>query len=152
MATITVERPIAADPTSTALLLAGPTALDLWPGVTLVGGSPGHLVVDADVPALVPHAARVLVRALPPRRLPTSYVTRFTFAGEGLPETEGSVTLAYASAPAVPVATRAAVTLTWSAAAGSAGERARVSAAFFAMAEGFLANLAAAAEERSDAA
>jgi hypothetical protein len=147
MATITVDRVIAADPTSTALLLAGPTAFDLWPGVTRVG--PG--VVDAAVPALVPHPARVRVRALPPRRLPTSYVTRFAFAGDGLPSTEGEVTLTYAACDGVPVATGASLVLTWEA-AGSAAERARVLAAFRAMAGGFLANLAAAAEERADAA
>src|SRR5688500_9684991 len=109
MATITVDRVIAADPTSTALLLAGPTAFDLWPGVTRV--APG--VVDAAVPALVPRPARVRVRALPPRRLPTSYVTRFAFSGDGLPSTEGEVTLTYAACDGVPVATGAALALTW---------------------------------------
>lgn len=147
MATICVERVIAADPTSTALLLAGPTAFDLWPGVTRV--APG--LVDAAVPALVARAARVRVRALPPRRLPTSYVTRFSFSGDGLPATEGAVTLSYAAADGVPVATGAALSLTWEP-AGTAAERARVTAAFRGMAGGFLANLAAAAEARADAA
>jgi hypothetical protein len=145
MATITVDRVIAADPTSTALLLAGPTALDLWPGVTRVGGVSGRLLVSADVPALAPRCARVLVRAVPPRRLPTSYVTRFSFGGDGLPETEGSVTLTYADR-----GTLALLTLAWPADPSVEGRR--VTAAFRAMAEGFLANLATAAEERSDAA
>ena len=34
MTTISVDRVIAADPTSAALLLAGSTAFDLWPGMT----------------------------------------------------------------------------------------------------------------------
>lgn len=147
MVTITVDRVIAADPTSTALLLAGPTAFDLWPGVTRV--APG--LVDASVPALAAHAARVRVRALPPRRLPTSYVTRFGFAGEGLPATEGTATLAYAAADGVPVATAATLTLSY-APSENAAERGRVAAAFHAMACGFLDNLAAAAEARADAA
>lgn len=144
MATIAVDRVIAADPTSTALLLAGATAFDLWPGVTRV--APG--VVDA---LLAGRPARVRVKARPPRRLPTSYVTRFEFAGDGLPETTGTVTLSYAASSGLPVATAATVTLTWEP-AGGAGERARVAAAFRAMAVGFVANLAAAAEARADAA
>jgi hypothetical protein len=147
MVTITVERVIAADPTSTALLLAGPTAFDLWPGVTRVG--PG--VVSALVPALAAHEATVRVRALPPRRLPTAYVTRFGFSADALPETDGTVTLAYAPGHDVPVATCATLTLTWDGDALGA-DRSRVAAAFHAMACGFLDNLANAAEERADAA
>ena len=147
MATITVGRVIVADPTSTALLLAGPAAVELWPGVHRLG--PG--LVEACVPALVPHGARVRVRALPPRRQPTAYLTCFAFAGDGLPPTEGSVTLAYAVADGVPVATGATVELSYPAPGGPA-ERVRVAAAFRAMAAGFLANLAAAAEARADAA
>ena len=147
MVTITVDRVIAADPTSTALLLAGPTAFDLWPGVTRLGRD----VVAASVPALVPAAAQVRVRALPPRRLPTSYVTRFGFSGEGLPATQGTVTLAYAMAAGVPVATAATLTLTYEA-DGAPVDRARVAAAFRGMAVGFLDNLAAAAEDRVHAA
>lgn len=143
MATIRAERLIAADPTGTALLLAGQTALDLWPGVTRLAGEP--LTVEAAVPALRRHAARVSVRARPPRRLPTSYVTTFRFSGEGLPETRGTVTLARSPASSR-AATDAVLTLAWE------GEDARVTAAFRAMAHGFLANLAAAAEERSFAA
>jgi hypothetical protein len=151
MATISVDRAIAADPTGTALLLAGPTALDLWPGVTRVGGVPGRMLVDADVPALASRSARVCVRAEPPRRLPTSYVTRFAFDGGGLPATEGAVTLSYDAAPGARAATRAVLTLTFEAPEGGA-EHVRVTAAFRAMADGFLANLAAAAEQRSSAA
>lgn len=145
--TITVDRVIAADPTSTALLLAGPTALDLWPGVTRL--APG--LVSACVPSLAAHPAEVHVRALPPRRLPTSYVTRFAFAGPSLPSTDGAVTLAYAACAGVPVATSATLSLTFTP-SGGPGERSRVAAAFRAMALGFLDNLAAAAEARADAA
>ena len=145
MATITVGRVIAADPTSTALLLAGPTAFDLWPGVTRV--APGLL----DVPTLAGRAARVRVHARPPYRQPTAYVTRFGFAGDELPATEGAVTLSYGALDGVHVATTASVTLTYDAPAAPA-ERARVAAAFRAMASGFLDNLATAAEARADAA
>ena len=41
-----VSRRIAADPTSTALLLAGPTAVDLWPGARRVAEGDGLVVVD----------------------------------------------------------------------------------------------------------
>lgn len=137
---------IAADPTGTALLLAGQTALDLWPGVTRLGEvGTEPLVVEAMVPSLRRHAARVSVRARPPRRLPTAYVTTFRFAGEGLPATDGAVTLTR-SWDAPHAATSAVLTLTWD------GSDARVTAAFRAMGEAFLANLAAAAEERSSAA
>jgi hypothetical protein len=145
MATIRVHRVIAAGPASVALLLAGSTALDLWPGVTRVAGEPGF--VSAEVPALVAHAARVRVRARRPRRQPASYVTRFAFTGDGLAATEGELRFRDAGS----LATDAVLTLTWSG-DGSAVERSRVTAAFRAMAGGFLANLAAVAEARSDAA
>ncbi|HEV2890276.1 MAG TPA: hypothetical protein VGX28_07840 [Frankiaceae bacterium] len=145
MATIRVERRIAADPTGTALLLAGQTALDLWPGVTrLAPAPPGHVLVEARVPALRARAARVAVQAAPPRRLPTSYVTAFRFAGD-LPATEGTVTLTRSWSGERP-ATTAELALTWE------GGDARLAAALRAMAHGFLANLADAAEERSFAA
>lgn len=145
MSTIRVERLIAADPTGTALLLAGQTALDLCPGVTRLGVGAGPLMVDAVLPALRRHATRLSVRARPPRRLPTSYVTTFAVAGEGLPETEGTVTLTRAAAVPHDV-TRAVLTLTWE------GAEPRLTAAYYALAEGFLANLAVAAEQRSFAA
>ena len=117
MPTVRVDRLIAADPTGAALLLAGRTALDLWPGVDFQ----------------------------PPRRLPTSYVTTFRVSGEGLPATDGRVTLTR-SWDAPHAGTRAVLTLAWE------GGDARVGAAFRAMAGGFLANLAEAAEQRSFAA
>ena len=90
-----VTRTIAADPTSTALLLAGPTALDLWPGLRRTGEDAGRVLVEA---ALVESAEPTpgAVRALPPRRTPTSYVSRFETSGPGLPAAEGLLTLTYA--------------------------------------------------------
>ncbi len=144
-----VVRRIGAEPTSTALLLAGPTALELWPGVRRVGEVGGRVLVEAALagsPADVPTAASV--RAHPPRRTPTSFVTRFTWTGPGLPVTEGTLTLAYAPGADGTPSTHAALTL------DSTGlEASRLDAAgLTAMAEGFLANLARAAEARSRAA
>jgi hypothetical protein len=95
-----VTRRILADPTSTALLLAGPTALDLWPGLRRVGEAAGRVLVEFEVPVSRSEAERApapaAVRALPPRRTPTAYVTRFGWEGDGLPGTTGQLTLAYA--------------------------------------------------------
>jgi hypothetical protein len=117
--TITVDRVIAADPTSVALLLGGP-ALGLCP-------------------------PRLHVRALPPRRLPTSYVTRFSARGRDVPATEGTVTLTRHASYVVAAATLATITLTYEPAA-------RAAAPLRALAAGFLDDLAAAAEDRSSAA
>lgn len=147
-----VVRRIGADPTSTALLLAGPAALELWPGVRRVGEVGGRALVEAELVAAreqsgpVPTAASV--RALPPQRTPTAFVTRFAWTGPGLPVTDGTLTLAYAPGADGAPATHAALTL------DSDGlEASRVDArALQAMAEGFLANLARAAESRNRAA
>ncbi|MCU1624224.1 MAG: hypothetical protein JWL79_3069 [Frankiales bacterium] len=141
-----VTRRIAADPTSTALLLAGPTALDLWPGVRRVADVGGRIVVETELPAQ--RTAAASVRALPPRRTPTSYVSRFEWAGPGLPETSGELVLAYAPGSDGELGTHAALVL------DSRGFDPDVLdiVALTAMAEGFLANLARAAELRSHAA
>ena len=144
-----VTRRIGADPTSTALLLAGPAALELWPGVRRVGEVGGRALVEAELTDegdRVPTAASV--RALPPRRTPTSYVTRFAWTGPGLPVTEGELTLAYAPGAEGAPCTSAALTLD---SVGVAASRLDV-AGLAAMAEGFLSNLARAAESRSRAA
>ena len=136
-----VTRRISADPTSTALLLAAPTALDLWPGIRRVGEAGGRVLVEAEIPSRTPTAAAV--RALPPQRTPTSYVSRFEWAGPMLPMTTGTLTLAY-DGPA----TAAVLTLDSDVdddCALAAGDLAD-------MAEQFLANLARAAEDRSRAA
>jgi hypothetical protein len=147
-----VVRRIGADPTSTALLLAGPAAMELWPGVRRVGEVGGRALVEAELSLAreererVPTAASV--RALPPQRTPTSFVTRFAWSGPGLPVTEGTLTLAYAPGADGAPSTHAALTL------DSDGlDDSRVDAsALTAMAQGFLANLARAAESRNRAA
>ena len=142
-----VTRRIHADPTSAALLLAGPGALELWPGVRRIGEAGGRALVEA---ALAPEPApqtAATVRALPPRRTPTSFITRFEWAGPGLPVTAGELTLAYAPGDGHP-STTATLLLHSHGVDGS-----RVDARILTqMAEGFLANLAAAAEQRSTAA
>lgn len=137
---------IAADPTSTALLLAGPTAFDLWPGVRRVADVSGHTVVETDLtPERVVAAS---VRALPPKRTPTSYVTRFEWEGSGLPSTTGTLTLGYAPTADGEVGTHASLVLDSSGFDASDLAPAELAA----MAEGFLRNLARAAELRSRAA
>lgn len=144
--TTRASRRIAADPTSTALLLAGPTAVELWPGARRLDDADGHVVVE--MPALDggDQPSRVAVRALPPRRTPTSYVTRFEWTADDLPPASGRLTLAYApTADGTPV-THAVLELDVPA-DGPYGVR-----ALEVMAEGFLENLARAAEMRNRAA
>jgi hypothetical protein len=133
--TTRASRRIAADPTSTALLLAGPTAMELWPGVRRVGDAGGRVLVEAELPS-VASPTSAAVRALPPRRTPTSFVTRFEWAGPGLPLTAGELTLAYAPGADGTPSTFAALE----------------ACALQSMAEAFLDNLALAAEQRSSAA
>jgi hypothetical protein len=146
-----VSRRIHADPTSTALLLAGPGALELWPGVRRIGEAGGRALVEADLhaagsPTAAPQTAAT-VRALPPRRTPTAFVTRFEWAGPGLPLTAGELTLAYV--PGDGAASTAATLLLHSTGVDGSRVDART---LTAMAEGFLSNLAGAAEQRSTAA
>ena len=143
---IRVARRIGADPTSTALLLAGPAALELWPGVRRVGEVGGRVLVEADLDTRQPTAASV--RALPPRRTPTSFVTRFAWTGPGLPVTDGVLTLGYAPGADGAPSTSAELALhsTGVAASRVGPHDLRV------MAEAFLGNLARAAESRSRAA
>ena len=141
-----VTRRIAADPTSTALLLAGPAALELWPGVRRVGEVGDRTLVETELPPGATTAAAV--RALPPRRTPTSYVTTFDWSGHDLDPTSGTLTLAYAPAGDGTVATHAALQLTTARTGSGRLDEARLRV----LAEGFLANLARAAELRSRAA
>ena len=140
-----VSRRIAADPTSTALLLAGPTALDLWPGLRRVGDAGGRVLVEAEIPPGTATAATV--RALPPQRTPTSYVTKFEWAGPSLPVTTGELTLAYTPGADGP-GTAAVLTLDSVGLEDSALEQRDLQD----MAETFLGNLARAAEGRRTAA
>jgi len=142
---IRVERHVRADPTSTALLLAGPAALELWPGVRRVGEVGGRVLVEAAGVGLAEPTpvAAVSVTARPPRRTATAFVSSFGWTGPGLPGTEGRLTLSYAPGAGVP-STRAELVLET-----EGLEASRLDAdALTAMAAGFLANLAGAAESR----
>src|SRR4051812_48463354 len=156
MARVHVVRRIAADPTSTALLLSGPTALELWPGVRRVGDEHGHVLVEAALPVAAdaePPTAAATVRALPPRRTPTSFVIRFDFTGDGVPRTAGELTLAAAPGSGSGACTEADLRLDYVPATGRAALAGhRAGGVLRAMAEGFLRNLADAAERRSHAA
>ena len=147
-----VRRRICADPTSTALLLAGPTAMELWPGVRRLGEVGGRALVEAELAlaraeqASVPTAASVTAR--PPRRTPTAFVTRFAWTGPDLPVTSGVLTLTYAPGGEGAPSTSAELVLDVQGLDGS-----RLDAdGLTAMAEGFLQNLARAAEDRRHAA
>ncbi|HWH30469.1 MAG TPA: hypothetical protein VNU26_16215 [Mycobacteriales bacterium] len=142
-----VSRRIDADPTSTALLLAGPTAVDLWPGARRVGEGDGLVVVEAPAEPGARTPSRVELRAAAPRRTPTAYVTSFEWAGAGLPPVSGRLTLAYAPTGDGTPVTHAVLELH---PAGDAPEYR--GQALTALAEGFLANLARAAETRNRAA
>jgi hypothetical protein len=141
-----VTRRIAADPTSTALLLAGPTAFELWPGVRRVASVSGRTVVETDLSP--DRAVAASVRALPPQRTPTSYVTRFEWTGPGLPATSGELTLGHAPGVEGERATLASLVLDSAGIEGSALDAGTLAC----MARGFLANLARAAELRNRAA
>jgi hypothetical protein len=88
MTKVTATRTIPSDPASTALLLAGPSALGFWPGVQHVDGLLSPLSAQA---AIAGSARRLVVRAEPPRRTPTAYVTSFRVEAEGLPTASGEL-------------------------------------------------------------
>lgn len=140
--TTRTTRAIAADPTSTALLLTGPAALELWPGVRRVGTAGPHALVETDLPSARRTAATV--RALPPQRTPTAFVTRFEWAGPDLPGTSGELRLTYAAGPG---GTHAELVLDSEVGSGELDD-----AELQALADGFLENLSRAAEDRSTAA
>lgn len=143
--TTRTTRRIAADPTSTALLLTGPAALELWPGVTRVGDAGRLALVETELPSSRRTAATV--RALPPRRTPTAFVTRFHWSGPDLPGTSGELRLTYADGDPGP-ATLAELVLDSSDLATSELD----GRALEQLSAGFLENLSRAAEERSEAA
>jgi hypothetical protein len=100
VARLETTRRIAADPTSAALLLAGPSAVELWPGATLERTGPDdQLRVMTELPAAflpVSGRAAVLVRALSPQRTPTAFLLRFSFGAAGFPGVRGELALEYA--------------------------------------------------------
>ena len=165
---IEAHRRIVADPASTALLLAGPTALELWPGVRRIGEVGGRVLVEVDAAAalsatataapavtataalaatataaLAATATAASVTARPPRRTPTAFVTRFGWTGPDLPVTQGVLTLTYAPGEGSPT-TRARLVLDSEGLAASRLDE----PALTGMAEQFLVNLADAAEAR----
>ena len=89
---------------------------------------------------------RLAVRALPPLRTPTAYVTRFAWEGDEVPPATARLTLAYLPTGTGTPATHAALEIDVDDDAPYGGP------ALTAMAEGFLANLARAAEMRNRAA
>ena len=140
-----VTREIAADPTSTALLLAGPSAMDMWPGLRRIGTVDGLVRAEAPVST---QTADVLVRAEPPRRLPTSFVTNFAFTATEanqaeVPDADGTLTLQYSERDGE-VSTHAVLELT------PRGDG--TLNVIHQLAEGFLENLRTAAELRATAA
>lgn len=137
---------IAADPTSTALLLAGPTAFELWPGVRRISDVDGGMLVETAVGP--DRTLDVNVRALPPQRTPTSFVTRFRWSGPGMPATTGVLTLTTAPARPGERATQAVLVLVSEGLEFSALDGSELET----MSRGFLANLARAAELRNRAA
>ncbi len=139
-------RRIDAVPTSTALLMAGPSALELWPGVRRVAAVRGRALVEAELPVDGSSArtTAATVTAEPPRRTPTSFVTRFSWSGPDLPSTAGVLTLSYAPGGSGTPSTVAELVLD----VDGAGSGPLDEAALTGLAEGFLANLARAAQDR----
>ena len=140
------ERRISADPTSLALLLAGPASIDLWPGARRRGESAGQILVEAELPGVAAEPALVLVRAGAPRRIPLAFVVSFAWsagpdsAGPPVIGGDGTLALGYAGVND----TRAELSIVL----GNESRTGMVET----MAEGFLDNLAAVAEGRSRAA
>ena len=91
MPEIVLSSQVAAEPASLALLLAGPTAVELWPGARRIGEFGDRLTVEADLPD--GEQSEVHLQALPPHRTPTSFVIRFEYSGDGVPRTNGTITL-----------------------------------------------------------
>jgi hypothetical protein len=154
---VDVVRRIGADPTSAVLLLVAPTAAEWWPGVELESVQPGdHIKVQLTLPPEVaeavgdPQTIAGVVRAEAPQRTPTSFVTRFTFSASTIPTTQGVLTLTYSAAEGGE--TNATIArLTFSVATEPFVQPAFVEGVARS-AEEFLANFAAAAENRSRAA
>ena len=138
MTTLRAECRIAADPTSVALLLAGPTAVDLWPGSHRDGETDGRLRVQADVPER--GVREIFVTIDPPLRTPVAFVCRFIAEQPMLGlHVGGELTLAYEGRDA----TLASIVLEISTALPSSPERLAIATD---RAETFLGNLARVAE------
>ena len=125
MPRINATRTIAADPTSTALLIAGPTASESWahPSATL--------------------------RVQTPWRTPTDYVSRLVISGPALPDASGLLTLGYADVAGA-VRTTASLRLDYAVVPGT--DSTAVATRLLAIADDLLDTLATLAEERAFAA
>ena len=141
---IRADRRIAADPTSTALLLAAPGAVELWPGLRRVGAADGRILVEAEIPAQrTPRIATVHVSS--PRRTPTAYVVAFSWSSPALPDADCQLTLSYAAGESGP-ATAVRLALDTREADGLPADSLQE------LADGFLDNLVQLAESRTSAA
>ncbi len=140
---LSIARHIRADPASTALLLAGPTALELWPGARRVGEVAGRMLLEVSTGPGARHLTAAVTARLP-RRTANGFVTRFAWTGLGLPVTGGVLTLTYAPGGTGAPSAHAELVLE---VAGLGASRLDL-AGLTTMAEGFLANLATAAEAR----
>ncbi len=125
MPRISVTRTIAADPTSTALLIAGPTATESWA-----------------------HSSATL-RVQTPWRTPTDYVSRLVIGGPALPDASGLLTLGYTDEDGV-VRTAASLRLDFVVVPGT--DSVAVENALRQLAVDLLDTLATLAEERAFAA
>ena len=141
--TLRAERRIAADPTSVTLLLAGPGAVDLWPGSQRDSAADGRLRVDAEIPER--GVREILVRVDAPQRTPVAYVLRFVAEQPELSlHVDGELTLAYDG----PDATLASIVLEISTVQPSTPARLAMATD---SARAFLGNLARAAESAAAA-
>lgn len=77
------SRPVAADATSLALLLAGPAILESWPAVDCSEDAAGHLTLAVDLPDPAPRSVRLEVSS--PVRSVTSFLLGLHVTGDGLP-------------------------------------------------------------------
>lgn len=131
-ARVRVQRRIAAEPLSVALLLTAQSALDLWPGLRLARRRGPDLLVS------LAHRGRqheLALSVLPPRRNVTGFVLDFHVTGGEFATTTGTLLLA-----ASPAGTQATLDIHSPVEALAAPARA------------FMARLAAQAESRSAAA
>ncbi|MCW2692248.1 MAG: hypothetical protein JWM67_852 [Mycobacterium sp.] len=151
MTVVVARRSIAADPTSTALLLAGPSAVDLWPAARrLDEGRDGRYRLLIELPG---HAAPVAVtlRASAPARRPTGFVWTLHLEPVGLPAATGTLTLRY-SGDGPGMATEAQLRLEQADPDDQRGDTISLLQDADGLAQAFLGNLATAAESRSRAA
>lgn len=137
---VRLDRRIAADPASAALLCSEPGAPELWPGVRRTDDDTTVVVVGGRRGRRDRH---VEVRTSPPARTPTAFVCGFEVAEGGQRRLTGRLELAYDERPGGAPGTRAHLVLD-PVDLGPA-EQTEVARG----AERFLANLARAAEARA---